>query len=121
MGVWKEASVAECWEKTGRDPVTVKWVDTDKGEGDEVRVRSRLVARDFRVKGERDREDLFAATPPLELLRMLISKTATVTKGGGWRKLFFVDVKKAHLNPKCEQDVYFWLPDEANPQAGKCG
>jgi hypothetical protein len=96
-------------------------VDTDKGEGDEVKIRSRLVARDFKIKGEKDREDLFAATPPLELLRMLISKSATVTKQGGWRKMLFIDVKKAHLNPKCDQDVYFQLPEEVNPQAGKCG
>jgi hypothetical protein len=120
-GVWKEVEVDECWRTTGKDPVTIKWVDTDKGEGGEVKIRSRLVARDFRVKGEKDREDLFAATPPLELLRILISKAATVTKDGGWRKLLFVDVKKAHLNPKCEQDVYFWLPDEAGPKQGMCG
>ncbi len=51
---------------------------------------------------------------------MLVAKPATMTKDGGCRKLLFVDVKKAHLNPKCEQDVYFWLPDEANPKEGKC-
>ena len=79
-GVWNEVDVAECWDRTGREPVTIRWVDTDKGEGDEVKIWSRLVARDFKIKGEKDREDLFAATPPLELLRMLISKSATVTK-----------------------------------------
>ena len=31
-------------------------------------VRSPFVARDFKRKGEKDREDLFCATPPLELL-----------------------------------------------------
>ena len=31
--------------------------------------------------------------------------------------MLFADVKKAHLNPLCDQDVYLWLPDEA----GKCG
>ena len=41
-GVWKEVDVTECWNKTGRDPVTIKWVDTNKGEGDEVKIRSRL-------------------------------------------------------------------------------
>ncbi len=104
-GVWKAVDVEECWGKTGREPVTIKWVDTDKGEGDEVKIRSRLVARDFRVKGEKDREDLFAATPPLELLRMLISTTATLPSDGGWRKMLFIDVKKAQLNPKCDQAV----------------
>ena len=61
-GVWKEVDVKECWEKTSKAPITIKWVDTDKGGADEVKIRSRLVARDFRLKGERYREDLFAAT-----------------------------------------------------------
>ena len=83
-----------------------------------MKVRSRLVARDFRGKGEKDREDLFAATPPLELLRMLISKTATITSKSGRRKMMFIDVENAHLNPECEQDVYVELPLEANPKHG---
>ena len=29
--------------------------------------------------------------------------------------------KKAHLNPVCEQDIYFELPAEAGATAGKCG
>ena len=49
------------------------------------------MARDFRLKGERHREDLFAATPPLELLRMLISTTCTATKNGYKRKMLFVE------------------------------
>ena len=52
---------------------------------------------------------------------MLISKTCTATKNGHKRKMLFVDVKKAHLNPLCDQDVYFWLPDEVGPSPGKCG
>ena len=119
--LWREVDIQECWDRTGRAPVTVKWVDVLKAADGETFVRSRLVARDFKVKGEKDREDLFAATPPLELLRMMVSKAATVTKKGTFQKLLFIDAKKAHLNPKCDQDVYFWLPDEANPTEGKCG
>ena len=33
-------------------PVTVKWVDTNKGGLGEMLVRSRLVARDFKVRGD---------------------------------------------------------------------
>ena len=54
-GIWEVKDEKECWEKTGKGPVSVKWVDTDKGD----RIRCRLVARDFKKKGERDREDLF--------------------------------------------------------------
>ena len=118
-GVWKEVDVKECWEKTSKAPITIKWVDTEKGGAGEVKIRRGLVARDFRLKGARDREDLFAATHPLELLRMLISKTCTATKNGYKRKMLFVDVTKAHLNPLCDQGVYFWLPDEVGPSPGK--
>ena len=41
-------------------------------------VRCRLVARDFKG-GDKDRDDLFAATPPWEAVRMLMSR-ATI----GW-------------------------------------
>ncbi len=42
----------------GTQPTTVRWVDVDRGEAG---YRSRLVARDFKPKGERYRFDLFVA------------------------------------------------------------
>ena len=68
--------ISDCWEKTGKAPVTARWVDVQKAEG----VRSRLVARDFKG-GDKDRDDLFAATPSLESKRLLISRAATSSKG----------------------------------------
>ena len=29
--IWHEMDEEECWRKTGRAPVTVRWVDTNKG------------------------------------------------------------------------------------------
>ena len=120
-GIWSEVSVHDCWRKTGKRPVSVKWVDTDKGTIEEPLIRCRLVARDFRVRGEKDREDLFAATPPLELKRMLLSRTACRRKDGRVKKLLFIDVRKAHLNPECHEDVYIELPQEAGAASGMCG
>ena len=51
--VSKEVDVKECWEKTKNAPITIKWVDTDKGGAGEVKTRSLLVARDFRLKGRK--------------------------------------------------------------------
>jgi hypothetical protein len=31
--IWVEKSVQECWEKTGKAPVSVRWVDVRKGSG----------------------------------------------------------------------------------------
>ncbi len=97
--IWSLSPISECWEKTGK--VSARWVDVWKA----VEVRSRLVARDFKG-GDKDRDDLFAATPPLESKRLLVSRAATRVKGKLVRKLLFIDAKKAHLNPTCEEDVY---------------
>jgi hypothetical protein len=113
-GIWQEASIEDAWRVTGKAPVSVKWVDTLKSGGI---VRSRLVARDFRVKGDKDREDLFAATPPLELLKALVAKAAMNRR----RKILVIDVKKAHLYPLCLHDVFIELPDEAGAGPGVCG
>ena len=79
------------------------------GEG--MVVRSRLVARDFKG-GDKDRDDLFAGSPPLEAKRMLLSRAVTRMVDGRVRKLMFVDARKAHLNPMCEKDEYIELPSE---------
>ena len=106
--IWDVKPTSECWDKLGKAPVGVRWVDSRKSSG----VRSRLVARDFKGK-DNDRDDLFAATPPLEGIRLLLSRAATVMKHGRTNKLMFIDAKKAHLNPKCDEDVYIELPAEA--------
>ena len=101
-------------------PISTKWVDVNKAAPPEVQARSRLVARDFKGS-DNDRDDLFAETPPLEAKKMLFSRAATRKRDGGYRKLMFIDVKKAHLYPKCERDVYVELPAEAGAAKGLCG
>ena len=98
----------------------MRWVETNKEGPEKMEVRSRLVARDFKGK-DKGRDDLFAETPPLEAKRMLFSRAATRRQDGRMRKLMFVDAKKAHLNPKCENDVYIELPEVAECPAGQCG
>ena len=122
-GIWVERSLEECWRKTGKAPISVRWVDTDKGLDGEVDVRSRLVARDFKGKGSgKDKEDsIYASTPPLEGLRMLCSKAASVGRNGNRRKVLLMDARKAHLNPRCEQEVYIELPEEVGAAEGVCG
>ena len=56
----------ECWEATGKGPIGVRWVDINKGDEDRPEYRSRLVAKELKTD---KREDLFAATPPLEAAR----------------------------------------------------
>ena len=44
-GLWVKRSISECWKRTGRPPVTVRWVETNKGDDVNPNIRSRLVAR----------------------------------------------------------------------------
>ena len=98
-------------------PVSVRWVDVVKGDGS---TRSRLVARDF--KGDdRGRDDLFVATPPLEAFRVVLSRAVTETSTRERRRVVFIDAKKAHLNPRCHEDVYIELPVECGAPPGMCG
>ena len=118
--LWTLRPIKECLETTGKWPVSVRWVDTNKGDQKCILVRSRLVARDFKG-GDKGRDDLFADTPPLEAKRLLLSRAATRRKDGRWRKLMFIDAKKAHLNPRCEDGVYIELPAECGAPSGMCG
>ena len=126
IGVWEPSSWEECVQQTGRPPITTKWVDVDKGRDGEVLVRSRLVARDFKTKGDDRGFDVFAATPPLEMKRLLFRMARVKGSVGGDEKngpvkLMFIDVKKAHLNGEVAEDefAYILLPKEVGGGVGR--
>ena len=80
--VWEEVPVSECFKETGKKPLGGRWVDCNKGDQSQPDVRSRWVAKDIaRYKSD----EFFAATPPLEALRLL--RSWAVTDGSappGW-------------------------------------
>ena len=120
--IFKVVKKSEAWQKTGRPPISTKWVDTDKTHGTgKPMVRSRWVARDFKDPRDKDREDLFSATPPIEMMRYMLSRQATRRPDGRQRKTLYIDIKKAHLAPLCESDVYVELPTEAEVHEDECG
>jgi hypothetical protein len=127
IGLFEETSIDESWEVTGKAPVDTKWVDVNKGSAEAPDIRCRLVARDFKPKGERDRCDLFAAMPPLEANKLMFRMAAggrKVWRDCEWRnkKLMFIDIKKAHLNGHLEEDerAYVSMP-EGCCKPGRCG
>ena len=73
MHVFDKVPISRCWERTGKTLLKGRWVDIDKG----TRYRSRWVAKQF--KGS-DSEEWFAAIPPIEALRALISHTTSGPK-----------------------------------------
>ena len=68
--MYTKAPLSQCWEETGKAPKKVKWLDINKGDEENEEMRSRLVAMEFNCE---KRPDLFAPTPPLEILKILLS------------------------------------------------
>ena len=106
--------VSECLSKTGAAPVNTKWVDTNKGDDIHPNVRSRLVAMECRKPWK---QRWFAATPPIEALRLLVAIAAVgdpkaKRRSDRHRRMLHLDVSRAHWYPDAVRDVYVKLPAE---------
>ena len=116
-GVWQAVPVSECWRCTGKRPLGTSWVDVNKGDLQSPDVRCRLVAQEVNTYKE---DALFAATPPFEALRRVLSQVATGQAGSGGRKVMILDAKKAHLHAYAERGMFVELPPERR-RPGVCG
>ncbi len=114
--VYEKVSVDECWRVTGKAPIAVRWVDINKGDEAHPNYRSRLVAKEYKTGV---RPDLYAATPPSECLKLMISRLAT-DKG---LRLMYADVSRAYFYARAVRPVYVKLPDEDRQEGdeGCCG
>ena len=82
--------------------IGVRWVDVNKGDSQDPEYRSRLVGREFNVGKD---DALYAATPPLEALRLIISHAATFPDSGPPRVIMINDVRRAYFYAKINRDV----------------
>ena len=127
MGVWEAVPEAQCLERTGRKPISARWVDINKGDDRSPNYRSRYVAREIRQQhGGALRDGLFAAMPPLEALKVLISRTVSNKRTFAKpHKILFIDISKAYLHADVEDpDVYVDSPKEVEQLDGSpkmCG
>ena len=78
MNLYTKVTMAECRKQTGKAPISVRWIDVNKGDAERPNYRSRLVAREINTH---KRGDLFAATPPLEALKLILAMAASGNKG----------------------------------------
>ena len=112
---WSQAK-----ERTGKNPIKLRWVDTNKGTDKEPLYRSRLVAMEFKRDS---RLDLYAPTPPLEAMKLILSNAASRSEGESQRVIMAVDIKRAYFYAKSRRETYIELPAE-DYEAGdgeKCG
>ena len=102
---------------TGRKPIAVRWVDMNKGDKANPNYRSRLVAKEFR--GNDDRPEWFADTPPSECMKLMLHRTAS-RRG---QKMLYADVSRAFFYAPAVRLVYVQLPEEDRGPGdeGMCG
>lgn len=112
--VWTLVPTQEAWDVTGAGPIGSRWIDINKGDVEHPNYRSRLVIQEVRHSGV---EAIFAATPPLESIRVLLSLQRSGKQG---YKVMFTDIRRAHWTAKIERTVYVRLPPEA-AEEGYCG
>ena len=73
-----------CLRETGRAPIKTGWVGTDKGQPGKTHVRARWAAKEYK---------LYASTPSLEALKVVLSEIATGKRGG--KVVALGDVRRA--------------------------
>ena len=118
MRVYTKVSKKFAFEKTGKAPLKVRWVDHNKGTAEKPNIRSRLVAKEIKVS---DKPELFAATPPLEALKLILSLAACASSGQ--RCVMHNDVSRAYFHAPAIRDVFVDIVAE-DLEAGdeeKCG
>jgi len=120
--VYEPCEESACWRSTGRSPwrgpLRCRWVDTNKGDSQKPKYRSRLVAMEIKKAKKPEEQlsasELFSSTPPLEAVRLLCSLMITLGKSprGLPLKLGFWDISRAHLYGKAQRELFIRLPAE---------
>ena len=131
-GVWVKVPKQRARQKTGRQPISVRWVDVNKGDELAPNYRSRLVARQIKAM-DNSGQNFFAPAPPIEALRTVLS--LAMTKMGShqpdWSpssptrtQLSFIDVARAYFNAKIDPEAeptFVDLPPEDADHESQCG
>ena len=117
MNLYTKVPISQCYEMTKRAPISVRWIDINKGDKERPNYRSRVVAREINTH---KREDLFAASPPLDALKTLISMAASSNK---CEIVMINDVSRVSFHATATRNVYVQLPDEdaEEGEEGRCG
>ena len=129
--VWRKVPRADAMRLQGKPPITVKWIDVNKGDDENHNYRSRLVAREVRKPWE---ASVFAPTPPLEALRSILSIAATEIRGiiqhdrsptSELRtQVSVVDISRAYFNAKIDESQPSFVelpPEDPDKERGMCG
>ena len=109
--IWRSEMAAR-----GHKTVPTRWVDVNKGDKEEYKVRSRLVGKELKAKTKEAllAHELFSAMPPWEMIKALLSLLVTkgVSRSGAELELGIFDISRAHFMPKADRELYIDIPEE---------
>ena len=88
----------------GKKVISTRWLDINKGDSERLDYRARLVGRELRLNDHR--LDLFAATPPLESLRLLCSICASNQRRARPYRILAIDVKRAYCYAPARRGIF---------------
>ena len=92
--------------------ISGRWVNCNKEDATRPKCRGRYVAQEVNVGGEAEAA-FYAATPPLEAKRLLMSMWAKQRQRGGHPlKIHCLDARKAYFNGTPNRSLYIRLPPE---------
>ncbi|CAK0837809.1 unnamed protein product, partial [Prorocentrum cordatum] len=108
--VFEPSDEETCRRLTARAPLRTRWVDTNKGDEQRPKYRSRLVAMEIKAAKKASEQmsasELFSSTPPLEAVKLLCSLMVSMCRSprGLPLKIGFWDVSRAHLYGDAQSD-----------------
>ena len=114
--VWKKIPRWKAKEE-GWKIIKSRWIDINKVYDDKPNYSSRMVGKEF---NDREIEGLFAATPPLEALRLILSwvassvgPLASAENGLPDKSILIVDASRAFFEAPAKRDICVELPEQA--------
>ena len=116
MNVYREVT-AQWVEEQGLRPVGTRWILVNKGDAKNPFVRARLVAQETKRVTKEDPlspSTTFAATPPVEALRFMLSRAMTGPRRAPMDELVlgFFDISRAHFHSPARRMVVVKVPKE---------
>ena len=98
-------------DRTRGKLIDTRWLDTNKSDEANPLYRSRLVGREFNTHKD---DSLYAATPPLEALRLITSWAATIDEEGKGHchEVMINDVSRAYFYATAVRNILVEIPKE---------
>ena len=101
---------SEAYQRMGRKPFGMRWIDCNKGDEQRPELRSRLVVQETRQTSTISVSDIAAvtsSTPPLEVVRLFCSLMMSMKgRSGEPLVLQFLDMSRAYPHADAQRDDF---------------